>query len=467
MATQNAVNDIYVPLSGGTMTGLLVLSGDPVTALGAVTKQYADAIAAGIDFKDATVAATTATLNATYLNGVSGVGATLTNAGSLAAFSIDGISPAINSRILVKNQSSTFQNGIYTLGTVGSGAVAWILIRSTDYDQAPSEIFPGTLVPVISGTVNADTSWIEVSTVNTIGTDPITFSQFSTAPLTLPLTVAQGGTGVATLTTAYGPLVAGTTATNPVQTISPSATALPLVSGGTSAIPSYAVLTVPGGGTGVATLTTAYGILAAGTTATGAVQTISPGSSTQVLTSNGNAALATFQAAAAAGALTWIGSVTSASTATFNFSKLLSTTYDNYIVLIENVITITTNATFEIILGFGATPTYANSGYQGSVMSASTTTVAAASNGTTGIYPAANIKSSATYNLGGYIIINGANSTTSCNVTGSVIYQNTTPAFITAVFGSAYSGGNAINSLEFLMSTGNIGGTIKLYGYQN
>jgi hypothetical protein len=173
--------DRMVPLAGGTMSGLLVLSGDPVSALGACTKQYADAIAAGIDFKAACYAATTANLNATYLNGVSGVGATLTNAGALAAFSVDGVSPPINSRILVKNQSTTYQNGCYTLTTVGSGAVAWILTRSTDYDEV-AEIFPGTLFPIENGTVNSVTSWIETATVAAIGTDPITFSQFTANP---------------------------------------------------------------------------------------------------------------------------------------------------------------------------------------------------------------------------------------------------------------------------------------------
>lgn len=166
--------------SAVTMPGTLTLNADPVSALQAVTKQYADAIAAGIDYKDATIVATTATLNATYLNGVAGVGATLINAGSLVAFSVDGVSPAVNSRILVKNQSSALQNGIYVLTTVGSGVLAWTLTRATDYDQT-TEIFPGTLVPVTSGTVNAGTSWLETATVTAIGTDAISFTQFTFA----------------------------------------------------------------------------------------------------------------------------------------------------------------------------------------------------------------------------------------------------------------------------------------------
>src|SRR5690606_21522521 len=80
--------------------------------------------------------ATTGALTATYDNGASGVGATLTNSGALAALSVDGVSLQVGDRILVKNQSSTFQNGVYVVTTVGSGAVAWVLTRASDYNQA-------------------------------------------------------------------------------------------------------------------------------------------------------------------------------------------------------------------------------------------------------------------------------------------------------------------------------------------
>ncbi len=184
-----------VPTFGGTMTGALVLSGDPVLALGACTKQYADAISAGLEFKNACVAASTGALTVTYFNGVGGVGATLTNAGAQATFSLDGDFPNAGERVLIKNQASTFQNGIYTVTDVGSGITNWILTRSLDYDQV-SEIHPGDLVPVDFGTTNANTFWVQTATVATIGVDAINFSLFSSAPLTLPVSGANGGTGV-------------------------------------------------------------------------------------------------------------------------------------------------------------------------------------------------------------------------------------------------------------------------------
>ncbi len=173
------VNLNCVPLIGGTMTGALILSGDPVTALGAATKQYVDAAGSGIAVQPLCYAATTANLNATQAG--AGAGATLTNAGAMAAFSVDGVSPAINSRILVKNQTAPEENGCYTLTTVGSGAVNWVLTRATDYDTA-AEIQPGTLFMITNGNVNAVTSWVETNVVVTVDTDPIEFAQFTFSP---------------------------------------------------------------------------------------------------------------------------------------------------------------------------------------------------------------------------------------------------------------------------------------------
>ena len=152
----------------------------PTNSTDAATKQYVDDLAQGLHIHASVVAATTANLTATYSNGSSGVGATLTNSGTLAAFSIDGVSPAQNDRILVKNQSTTFQNGIYTLTTVGSGSVAWVLTRATDFDT-PAEMDGGDFVFVTGGTAGDNTGWVQTEIVTTIGTSPVLFTQFSGA----------------------------------------------------------------------------------------------------------------------------------------------------------------------------------------------------------------------------------------------------------------------------------------------
>lgn len=205
----------FLPLAGGTMAGTLLLNtNSPTLALEAASKGYVDTVAAGFTVILACLLATTANLNAVYANGAAGVGATLTdNSGTFAVFTVDGVSPALGSRILVKNQTTTFQNGVYTLTTNGDTiSIPWKLTRATDYDQAPSEIHPGTLVLVNSGTVNASTSWLETATVTTIGTDPILFSQFTFSP-TAFLLAANNLSDVANVATSRTNLGLGTAAT--------------------------------------------------------------------------------------------------------------------------------------------------------------------------------------------------------------------------------------------------------------
>lgn len=150
---------------------------DPSSPQDAATRNYVDTVAAGLNVVPAVYAASTTALTVTYNNGAAGVGATLTNAGAMAAFSLDSVSPPLNSRVLIKNQASALQNGIYTVTVVGSGAVNWVLTRATDYNQ-PSQIDPGDLVLVDNGTVNSSTGWIQTATVTAVGTDPINFTRF-------------------------------------------------------------------------------------------------------------------------------------------------------------------------------------------------------------------------------------------------------------------------------------------------
>lgn len=152
----------------------------PVASTDAANKQYVDDVAQGLNIHAASYAATTANLNATYSNGSSGVGATLTNAGTQAAFATDGTTPPINSRILVRLQTNTAENGIYTLTTVGDGSTNWVLTRATDFDTAV-EIAGGDFTFVDNGSTLANTGWVNVDEVTTVGTDPIVFQQFSGA----------------------------------------------------------------------------------------------------------------------------------------------------------------------------------------------------------------------------------------------------------------------------------------------
>jgi hypothetical protein len=126
--------------------------------------------------KAACVVATIGTsLNATYANGTAGVGATLTNAGTQAVFALDGVTPSVGQRILVKDQTTTLQNGIYSLTNAGSASTNWVLTRTTDYDS-PYLINPGDTLVIAAGTINGITSWTQTATMTTVGTSPITFA---------------------------------------------------------------------------------------------------------------------------------------------------------------------------------------------------------------------------------------------------------------------------------------------------
>jgi len=143
-------------------------------------KAYVDQVAQGLDTKPSCRAATTADLSATYNNGSSGVGATLT-AGSNGAITLDGVSPVVGDRILVKNQSTASENGIYTVTTQGDGSTAFVLTRATPEDQ-PSELSGGAFVFVEEGTANADNGYVFTHTgAPTFGTTSLDVAQFSGA----------------------------------------------------------------------------------------------------------------------------------------------------------------------------------------------------------------------------------------------------------------------------------------------
>src|ERR1019366_1776824 len=134
--------DVTITNAGVTaIKSSVALAGSPTTttqsssdsstniATTAFVQNVVGAITAGLDDRPSCRVATTAALTATYSNGSSGVGATLTNSGTKSAISIDGVALAVNDRVLVKNQATAAQNGIYTVTTVGSGAVNWVLTR--------------------------------------------------------------------------------------------------------------------------------------------------------------------------------------------------------------------------------------------------------------------------------------------------------------------------------------------------
>ena len=158
-----------------TITGLP----NPTSASQAATKSYVDGIAAGLSWKEAVQAATTTNLTATFVNN-GGTGDTLTNSGTQAALVIDGYTTLASDRILVKNQTTQTQNGIYVVTNIGSTTTNWILTRSTDFDATtPVNQINGATVFVENGSTQANTGWTQIDDVTAIDTSPIAFTQFS------------------------------------------------------------------------------------------------------------------------------------------------------------------------------------------------------------------------------------------------------------------------------------------------
>jgi len=138
---------------------------------------------------------TVGNLTATYNNGASGVGATLTNAGTQAALTVDGVLMTVGKRVLVYNQTAQAENGVYTVTTVGTASTNWVLTRATDADtyglRTPTALGYNDAFFVTNGDTGAGETYVCTTTaVIVFGTTAITFAQISSAQ------VYNAGTGL-------------------------------------------------------------------------------------------------------------------------------------------------------------------------------------------------------------------------------------------------------------------------------
>lgn len=180
------------PLASPTFTGTVTVPA-PTNSTDAATKAYVDSVAEGLHIHASVIAATTA--NITLASDVEN-GDTL-----------DGVTLSTGDRILVKNQSTASENGIYVVAASGAPS------RATDFDTS-AEVDGGDFVFVTGGTVNDNTGWVQTNVGVTIGTDAISFSQFYGAG------TYTAGTGLTLTGTTFSINTATTIDTSTSQTLS-------------------------------------------------------------------------------------------------------------------------------------------------------------------------------------------------------------------------------------------------------
>lgn len=222
-------------------------------------------------------------------------------------------------------------------------------------------------------------------------------------------------------------------------------------------------VTVAQGGTGNASVT-AYAVLCGGTTGTGAVQSVSGvGTSGQVLTSNGASALPTWQTPGASGGFTLLQTLTASSSASLTFtSTYITSTYTAYVVILRNINNASGTAALNMDWSVDNGSNYLASNYQSGFIRNNYSNSTLTNGNSTSTNPLTHSITNANVKVSGVLYLTFPSSDVAI-FNGELFALDTTSVNI-MTYGSN-SGTTTINNVKFSYSSGNIAsGTISLYG---
>lgn len=277
--------------------------------------------------------------------------------------------------------------------------------------------------------------------------------------------VSSGDTTGQLVLQTNGTTTAVTIGTNQVVTL---AQPLPVASGGTGSTTGVnlassvtGTLPVANGGTGATSLTANNVLLGNGTSA---VQVVAPGSSGNVLTSNGTTWQST--APAGGGSLIYLTAATAASSATVDLETGIGATYDNYIIYFNNVAPVTEGVNFRFQLKIGGTYNFITNGAAWNVYVGNPVQSYNTANGN---LLGQGMSSDSTNAISGYLMFSSPTST-SIHKRALWFAQGTSGSGFTAASGAGVytDSASALTGVRFLFSSGNISrGTFRLYGIKN
>lgn len=372
--------------------------------------------ASGFKMKNSVRAATTSALpSCVYNNGSSGANATLTGSTNGALGSLDGVSSlSVNDRILIKDQSSQLQNGIYQINSLGSVTTPFILMRTSDMDNW-SEI-PAATVVVEEGTINSDKIFLCTSNSGGVmGTTAITFADIS-----LSITPQDGSITTAKLADS-------------------SVSAIKIIDG----IVSYQKLA---------------------SSAIASLADIIAGTANKIINA------ANFKLGVrGVESMTWLGDFTASSSAAINITSKITSEYDEYVFVVQDFVPSSSGASIGMKTSSdngstwsGGATDYSTSGI--STVSGSTTVFH--NNGNASFVSFGGVGNAAGYSTSAIIkLLNPLN--TSYNKKGTFqTFSETTLGELNCIQGAWRRTSTAqINAVQFTVSTGTIStGTVRVYG---